>query len=138
LQGRLRANNRRGGGGRKARNTRERERDLSITITQHQRSTRKHVQPGMALKGKEGYRLAAFGCDMLTYSVTGNTLADNAVTKICAARDVATYGMGCIGTKHTGELLPSMHSTDARLDLSGACQVVVVVEEEAKQYYYYF
>jgi hypothetical protein len=37
LQGRLRANKRRGGG--KVRNTRARERNLSITITQNQSST---------------------------------------------------------------------------------------------------
>jgi hypothetical protein len=36
LQGRLRENNRRGGGGRKARNTRSRERNLSITIPRSQ------------------------------------------------------------------------------------------------------
>jgi hypothetical protein len=39
LQGRLRANNWRGGGGRKARNTGARKRNLSITITRNQSST---------------------------------------------------------------------------------------------------
>jgi hypothetical protein len=39
VQGRLRANNRRAGGGGKARNTGAQERNLGITITQNQSST---------------------------------------------------------------------------------------------------
>jgi hypothetical protein len=39
LQGRLRANKRRGGGGGKARNTYAQERNFSITITQNHSST---------------------------------------------------------------------------------------------------
>jgi hypothetical protein len=52
LQGRLRANIRRGGGGGKARNTRAWERNLSITITQDQSSM---VRLSFSSSGEQGF-----------------------------------------------------------------------------------